>query len=108
MALLQTSLSIPNDFTLDKTGSIAVSNQIIDPALVFTHYPNPVKATLTVEFPSLNSREITLRDVSGRMLYREHSKAKIKTLAMEHLPGGVYFLEVNSKGLSIKKKIIKQ
>lgn len=99
----------PNNFTLDKTGSIVVSNQTPTPDLVFTSYPNPVTSRLTLEFPTSTTRNIILRDVSGRMIYQTKRASKITTLSFSAFPEGVYFVEVKlPDGISVRKKIVKQ
>jgi len=75
-------------------------------------YPNPVSNNLTIEIDPLiqtNSTQISLFNVQGLLLeYKELETGVYHSqLSTQHLPAGVYFLQLQLDGKQISKKIIK-
>lgn len=80
--------------------------------IIISIAPNPVMSILTVKFIGKIESGFTLSlfNSSGKLLsLRNHiAKSNITTIAMDQLPGGVYFLRINdSKGIIKTFKIIK-
>lgn len=74
--------------------------------LNITIAPNPVMSILTVTFTGkFESRlHLSLMNVSGKLLWSKDQffKSNTTTIAMEHLPGGVYFLRINDSQRVLK------
>ena len=64
---------------------------------VFRSYPNPAHAQLTVEAPDSDHYQVTLYDMTGRlMMQRDHLKGKAE-LDIRHLRSGVYLLKLRDR-----------
>jgi hypothetical protein len=78
----------------------------------FTVFPNPTSEFITVKFIS-NQKEIKLKitDLYGRNMYEEifknEAKEFYKTLKINHLATGIYFIEASDGKLKINKKLVK-
>lgn len=69
-------------------------------------YPNPASDKLTINSENSEINNITIVDVSGKMLYSETEiNSENKTLDLSKYSEGVYFITINN---SLTKKIIKQ
>ncbi len=80
-----------------------VSQQVYDIVV----YPNPVHDQLTVELPSNHPVQISVIDVSGKVL-REYRKNNLSTLQinMQDMAKGVYFIEVYQDDVRYFKRVI--
>ena len=65
-------------------------------------YPNPVQDQLNIQISASNF-QVTINDLQGRTVLVGNSK----TLSIESLPKGVYFIVVTTDSKSFSKKIIK-
>lgn len=98
----------PQNFTLDKTGSISVSNEQISESPVFSFYPNPVKDNITFVFDSQTTKAISLYDISGNLVYKTDIRGKQKTISLRDFPRGIYFVDAESDNGVSRKKLIKK
>ena len=73
-------------------------------------YPNPTKAEITIEIDDFMGKnyEATLMDISGRMHQNETIKNRVKTISVEKMPSGIYFLRVGNEEKSSVIKLIKE
>ncbi|MEM8526778.1 MAG: T9SS type A sorting domain-containing protein [Bacteroidota bacterium] len=77
----------------------------------FRLYPNPTSAWLNVEFEQTIATdfEVYLFDVVGKNQSVAFSKtSRGFNLNLEHLPTGIYWLQLRSEGRMITRKVIKQ
>jgi aminopeptidase N len=83
--------------------AISIDNQ--------SHYlilPNPARDKITLRFAEpVDTYMIYLSDTSGKILYTEQSKSMRKTIDIEKLPKGMYFVIVNEKNLIYPARFIK-
>lgn len=82
-------------------------------AAFVTVAPNPATEMITVnlELDVLSDVQYTLTDASGRVLdvlYSEQVLVENKTINIEHLTAGVYFLTIHTAEEKITRRIIKQ
>lgn len=70
-------------------------------------YPNPVKGDLNIHCYLGDIDYIKVSNVVGETIYEEFSNKDHLTFSMDGLPSGIYLVQVNSKGKSIRKKVIK-
>lgn len=71
-------------------------------------YPNPVSNQLTVQIPSqLEEARVRLYDVLGKKILDTKVTAINKTINTSTLSKGVYLVKIDSDGLAVTKKIIK-
>lgn len=73
-------------------------------------YPNPATETVILETGELNVRQITILNALGQEVQRHYPTGQQEThmVPVGNLPGGTYFLEVQTpKGRWVKKLIIR-
>ena len=69
-------------------------------------YPNPASSTAIIELPEEISRSyVEIYTLSGVLLLSEYIENK-KTLPIEYLPNGVYFVKITFNDKLITKKLI--
>lgn len=74
-----------------------------------TVYPNPVKEQLTLKVDGVfNAYQITLTDLSGRVLLSNTINEKVKKLDFTNYPKGTYLLRTGVNDQFTEWKIIKQ
>jgi len=71
----------------------------------FNLYPNPVINELFVQFDTTEKWNLSLRSVDGKVVLEEDEMTK--KLNLEHLPSGVYFLEIQLGVNIYSQKIVK-
>lgn len=98
----------PQNFTLDKTGSISVSNEQVKGSPVFSFYPNPVKDNVTFVFDSQITKTISLYDISGNLVYKTAVNGKQKTISLKDYPKGIYFVDAQTDEGVSRKKLLKK
>jgi hypothetical protein len=70
-----------------------------------TFYPNPVKSTLTLK--NINSNyNYRIYDISGKLL-KQDLKYSSKTINIDYLNKGIYFIEIETDNIKATAKIIK-
>ncbi|OUR92264.1 hypothetical protein A9Q87_07225 [Flavobacteriales bacterium 34_180_T64] len=72
-------------------------------------FPNPLinSELLYIKFNAPLIAELNLFDVTGKQILRIKSDGEFaKTLDLNHLTNGMYFLQINSLGHAITKKIV--
>ena len=90
--------SNPYDFTL--TPIMNFENNKIN------IYPNPANEQLFITFKNLEIRIIQILDISGRVLYTSNSNMEdIKSINIDFLNSGIYFLNIQSQDKYIFKFI---
>jgi aminopeptidase N len=74
----------------------------------FALVPNPARDKITLHFAEpVYDYIIYLTDASGKILYTEQSKSQRKTITIDTLPKGMYFVVVNEKNMIYPVKFIK-
>lgn len=72
-------------------------------------YPNPTSGQLSISLEEANTTSVTIRNSLGQILLSDISLSGDQLeLDISAYPTGVYFLQVESEGKLITKKIIKQ
>lgn len=81
------------------------------PAPVMQIYPNPFSDELTVSIPSDKTEKtwnVRLTDVAGRVFISQScSNCGQISLATGSLPGGIYFVVLETEGISLVDKVVK-
>lgn len=72
-------------------------------------YPNPVSATLTVQWPQQGKDDLViLTDVHGKEISRQKPSGNKALIDMSHLPQGNYLVRVLANKEMMTKKIVKK
>ena len=73
-------------------------------------YPNPTNSYFTLEVKNLkNKYSLFMFSSSGKLVYnKKDNLTDIVNIDISHLPKGLYFLLIESNGISKTRKIIKQ
>lgn len=73
-----------------------------------TVFPNPTKANIRLSFNSVNTRQLFLTDLQGRIMLQKESCCALSTdIDLSHFEPGVYFLKISGAGEQVTKKILK-
>ncbi|GEM_PF-2961022 len=70
-------------------------------------YPNPFTNQLTISLDNNQSSEITISDITGKVVVNQISSDKIIQLDMSNLSSGQYIVTVKSETSIITRKIVK-
>jgi len=76
-----------------------------------TLYPNPTKGQLTVKItnmPDNTTGEITLHDLTGRLMIRQNSIQELTLLDISSQPIGIYVLRIRAGDKVSEWKVIKE
>lgn len=78
--------------------------------LQLSAYPNPVKDQLQLRFSDTSTGElnVSLKDMTGRTIYRQSFNGNTVALDMSTYPQGIYILEAATEGKNTMIKIVKQ
>ena len=74
-------------------------------------YPNPAHNTLTVDLPGTQSIEqVSLKTLTGITVAQPSLRTRQHTATVEvgHLPKGLYFLQIQTPGGTVNRKVIKE
>jgi len=75
----------------------------------FQIYPNPTNKILNIEIENTTFNNIELFDIYGKLIQTFEVNDTAKTINIEHLNSGIYFIQIsNNKGNKITKKLIKK
>ncbi len=112
--IIEENLDQPRELTItDAEGNYAqyyyntLATKQVSSIPSFSIYPNPVKDKLIVSATNnLSHYNVEIFDVFGKLKVSEQLKSK--SINVEHLPNGVYFLVMkDALGYSIAKKFVK-
>ena len=74
----------------------------------FKLFPNPADNQVTVESISFHGKAtIRVFDIQGKQVFRDVLNSRSKTLSLDHLPSGTYFLNVRGEDFRQTIKLIK-
>jgi hypothetical protein len=76
----------------------------------FNVYPNPTNGQVNIDFGTLNlsNAEISVMDISGKMVERFRVSNQITQIDLSHIKSGIYFITLMSNDGVITQKVIKQ
>jgi len=99
----------PDNWILNKVGSITVGNSELQNNMGLVVGPNPVQDNLQIIFKEDNSRlkEISILDLSGREVLHFNSHSSMN-LNMSDLNAGAYLVKVKDGQSILTRKVIKQ
>ncbi len=99
----------PNNWIINKVGSISVGTSELQNELGLVVGPNPVKDDLQIVFneESNQLKEISLLDLSGREI-ESFSTMSNHTFDMSSYPAGTYLVKVNDGQSVVTKKVLKR
>lgn len=100
----------PNNWVLNKVGDVQMG--------VFTEFysnsyfictPNPFMEQITVRFFNNNiKREITLTDITGRIISKYNTKEPVYIINTHYLSNGIYLIKITDGEQTFVRKIVKQ
>jgi len=74
---------------------------------ISTIYPNPTNGNSTLNFSSILTGEISVRDLTGKIVIRQSFDDKEIKIASSILPSGTYIVEINFSGAKLFSKLMK-
>ncbi len=90
-----------NSNTITKTGKV-------DPAKVFSLYPDPFPSSINVSFPGNRLCIFSLCDVTGRIVFRKEIIGETGTFDLSFIAPGIYCAFIPVDGYVLSKIILKQ
>ena len=69
-------------------------------------YPNPAKEQINISFDSPSTGQISLLDLSGKVVLVEQILGKELALDLSAFHAGIYMLAIETDLFSIQKKIV--
>jgi hypothetical protein len=82
--------------------------KVKEDGFVMNAYPNPFTGTIQVSLGKASEKaQITVSDMSGKILLSEPVNGKTHSLSLEHLNSGVYFIRYRDGGVSETMKMVK-
>ncbi len=104
----QFGMNTPASFCMDNftTSDLGVNVASISPSN-FSVYPNPTVDAVNFYFGSVQSVNINVHDVSGKLLYSEYVNSSFIKLNLESYDAGIYFVELIGSNYVTTHQIIK-
>jgi aminopeptidase N len=98
----------PNNWVLNKVGSITTAAPDIDVSNELTLFPNPTTGTIYIKYPATWFDQYRIYDMSGKLLQSKViSRSATQQTINNSLSRGVYFIQLNGKGrVAIRKFVI--
>jgi len=98
----------PNNWIINKTGSITVGNTEMYNDMEFVVGPNPTKGDLQLNFANTNTlKEISILDLSGREVKRFETNSSMR-IDISDLSKGYYIVKAIDGSDIVCRKILKQ
>ena len=71
-------------------------------------YPNPTTGILNINYPNEETRRIRITSISGTVVLEKQKRQPNEVLNLEHLPQGVYVVEILLDDKTVRKLVILQ
>lgn len=99
----------PDNWTMEYVDGISVIVEETSSPAYFTIGPNPASDYVNVFFlnNTNGNRNITINDISGRMLYQNSNIDAQQRIDISNLPKGVYTIIASDGGQEVVKRLIK-
>lgn len=98
----------PNNWVLNKTGSIVTGTNDIDVSNEVTLFPNPSTGLVYLQYPANSFENLQLFDITGKLLLGKNiNRSSTQQTINNSLVPGVYIIRLNGKGkVGVKKLVI--
>ena len=91
--------------SVDKDGKAQYSHWIsMERKGIMSCYPNPATNTLTIQQPTAQTAAYTLYNTLGKVVSSGTFDTQTHTIAVTHLPVGMYYLQVNGVSFKVMKR----
>jgi aminopeptidase N len=99
----------PNNWILNGPGNVTIGTCDKEATEFVSCYPNPCSREITFGFTGKpGMREISIHDLSGRLVFKETSAGSYCQVSVEGLAPGTYIYTVRGEGAPVKGKFIRQ
>lgn len=71
-------------------------------------YPNPTSGELSIELNNGSEKKVEVLDLTGRAIYRTKSTDAVTKLNLQSFNNGIYFIRIQSNGITQTFKVVKQ
>jgi aminopeptidase N len=97
----------PNNWVLNKVGSITTGIRDIDVSNEVKLFPNPSPGILYLQYPANSFDNLQVFDIAGKLLQQRNiNRTSTQQTITTSLQTGVYFVRLNGKGKVAVKKLI--
>jgi hypothetical protein len=69
-------------------------------------YPNPSNGVFTVSVPAGKTFELTITDLTGKVVKRQTTEAELTQVQLQNIAKGVYLLQIVSEGKTAMHKLV--
>ena len=70
-------------------------------------YPNPAHSMITVQTREAGNHEMKLYSLTGQVIHQQKFTGKMLQVDLSTYPKGIYFITVETAGISETRRIIK-
>jgi aminopeptidase N len=97
----------PNNWVLNKVGSITTAAPDINVSNEVTLFPNPSTGTVYIKYPATWFDQLRIYDMAGKLLQSKTiNRSSTQQTLNDPLARGVYFIQMNGKGRIAVKKLV--
>jgi len=108
IGVFQVGLS-PEALAIVSDNGVAVTKIASEEELSYTIFPNPVQSTLNIELAIEEEVTLMLIISVGQVVLQEKTNETLSSIAIEHLPTGVYFIAIaNEEGVLRTQRFVKK
>ncbi|HEX8548133.1 MAG TPA: T9SS type A sorting domain-containing protein [Cytophagaceae bacterium] len=86
---------------------LAISEEEMESEAGVLMYPNPTRNDLNIQSNLGLINHVKVTGLLGETVYEESSSSSNLMISMENLPKGIYLIQVDTQGKTIRKKVIK-
>ncbi|MCS7077566.1 MAG: M1 family aminopeptidase [Bacteroidia bacterium] len=98
----------PNNWIINRVGSVISINDNGSTISMAQIYPNPVHDYLNISFENKGRKEILISDVVGKVVYHNHTDEDFISIPVEGLSNQIYLLTINTRDAKQTLKLAKQ
>ncbi len=99
----------PEAIAVDYRSTVGIQKSSSKGNLLVNAYPNPAKNTLYIGAENLTNAIITVTDISGKVVMQQNVENNpITQINIQHLPAGLYIINVKADQANGVQKFIKQ
>jgi len=99
----------PNNWVLNKVGSITVGIEETENPVYFTFGPNPVNDYMNIFLPNTNSQnvQISVHDMTGKVMSNSNAIGESIRFSTSDLPRGSYLIRVQDGDYAYTRRFVK-
>ena len=85
-----------------------MSTSLLSTNKVYSIYPNPTKGRLTIGMSGVIAADITVYDISGKLVQKLNASGSETTLDLSDAANGIYFVKITSDDEVVTRQVVKE